>query len=59
MSGIRKYTDGLSKDEIIALCKQNMGIPNAFDDESLREYSCQLAGETCACNTHGLIQNDF
>ena len=46
-----------SDDEIIDLSKEYMGIPNVLDDDSLREYSCQLAGETY--NTHGLIKNVF
>ena len=52
-----RYGD-LSDVQLIDICRRIMGIPNVLDDDSLREYSCQLAGETC--NTHGLIVNvDF
>ena len=57
VSAMRNFPRSPTDDEIIELCKQRNGIPNVLDDDSLREYSCQLAGETY--NTHGLIQNVF
>ena len=47
---------GPSDDQLSDICRKNWGIPNVLDDDSLREYSCQLASKTCT--THVLIQTD-
>ena len=54
---INSYDDP-SDDQLIDIFRNHWGIPNVLDDDSLREYSCQLASKICT--THVLIQNaDF